>query len=252
LIQVATVRRCSRSVRAVRSRSMSATSHSPGETTCRPPRRDAPGPRHPHDRFHEAHPGAQLGDGLTGRLLDLGGGLISSSSRSMVRTKPTGAGSTMSDRTMTSTGSTSADAVSLTSPAGSTVTTRNPARIAALDAALAPPRPRTRRSAASAASQGVVARLSLPNQYVIVSAGHESQRQAPACWAATLLRGGVPRVRTRRRPPARRKRGLDEGPTDTRVPMTHTTERRSRGHALWAHRRRHVDLSRVSSALCRD
>src|SRR6478752_4414777 len=116
---------------------MSATSHSPGETTCPPPRRDAPGLRHPHDRFHEAHPGAQLGDGLTGRLLDLGGGLISSSSRSMVRAKPTGAGSTMSDTTMTSTGSTSADAVSLTSPAGSTVTTRNPARIAALAAALA-------------------------------------------------------------------------------------------------------------------
>ena len=29
------------------------------------------------------------------------------------------------------------------------------------------------------------------------SAGHEFQHRAPACWAATLLRGGVPRVMTR-------------------------------------------------------
>src|SRR5689334_24243072 len=37
--------------------------------------------------------------------------------------------------------------------------------------------------------------------------GHERQRQAPARWPATLLRGGVPRVRTRRAAPAVRKRG---------------------------------------------
>ena len=38
----------------------------------------------------------------------------------------------------------------------------------------------------------------------IVEAGHEFQQQAPACWAATLLRGGVPRVMTR---PARTRVG---------------------------------------------
>jgi hypothetical protein len=38
----------------------------------------------------------------------------------------------------------------------------------------------------------------------ILWAGHEFQHQAPACWAATLLRGGVPRVMTR---PARNRVG---------------------------------------------
>lgn len=41
----------------------------------------------------------------------------------------------------------------------------------------------------------------------IVSVGHESQHRAPACWAATLLRGGVPRVMTRPAPTRTGKRG---------------------------------------------
>ena len=39
--------------------------------------------------------------------------------------------------------------------------------------------------------------------------GQERQRQAPASWPATLLRGGVPWVRTRRYTQVQRKRGTD-------------------------------------------
>ncbi len=45
--------------------------------------------------------------------------------------------------------------------------------------------------------------------------GHEYQRQAPAGWSATLLRGGVPRVRTRLPPSGAGKRG-----PSVRAPVT--------------------------------
>ena len=47
--------------------------------------------------------------------------------------------------------------------------------------------------------------------------GHECQRPAPACWPATLLRGGVLRVTTRSAAPAVGKRGpATPGPSDPR------------------------------------
>jgi hypothetical protein len=80
--------------------------------------------------------------------------------------------------------------------------------------------------------------------------GHECQREAPARWPATLLRGGVPRVMTG---PAATRRRASAGFARWRSPVEEVALLMSVANGLTSVlvSRRHVDLLRVCSALCR-
>ena len=85
--------------------------------------------------------------------------------------------------------------------------------------------------------------------------GHEFQRSAPACWTATLRRGGVLRMKTWWSAIVDRKRGLVTALAEREGRMVMASPDwtvslplpQDRGHCL----RRHVDFGRLSSSLCR-
>jgi len=84
--------------------------------------------------------------------------------------------------------------------------------------------------------------------------GHECQHEAPARWPATLHRGGVPRVMTWPGPhvPGQARASQGGGVPTRRSAMSSTAPGGVAAPAVVRLvGRRHVDLLRVSSALCR-